>query len=427
MMPNYTPVLGVEPPEGNTNLQYSRPDALNEPSNLGLNPEMVDLQRRASIASRGIAGNEGTFRDQSAQDYYKNLFLRSFINDKGGAGQFNDILPIELQYMRQVMGLDTGYDSESIMRAMGFPGQSVNVPQPGAPGATPNSGFGIANPISSTNRIREEQGGERQTATEALDTVGYGITGPLSDFDKKTLTAIGAVPGMGFGTAIPMLANALGITGVTSQPNDYATMTLREANQTASLANDETFMNNVNQTMESNPDIFGGSDVPAAGSITPTIAPAPAPAPTTTVDWSGADTSGGTDYQGTSVADGGSGLRDEIGTRDGSYDGSDGGATGGTGGAAETGGGLGGAGDLMNDDTAAGDEGGDSGGRSGDGGDRHGGFHKGGQIPESRVPGKTGANTKEILQEGEYVIRKEVVDKLGPGFFDAINKAFAPK
>ena len=57
----------------------------------------------------------------------------------------------------------------------------------------------------------------------------------------------------------------------------------------------------------------------------------------------------------------------------------------------------------------------------------HNKLHHGGHISENRVPGKTGADVQEVLQEGEYVIRKEVVDKLGPDFFDAINKAFAPK
>ena len=57
---------------------YLRPTAMNQPQTLGLHPSMVAPQRRAAIATGGVAGGAGTFRDQSAQDFYKNIFLRHF-------------------------------------------------------------------------------------------------------------------------------------------------------------------------------------------------------------------------------------------------------------------------------------------------------------------------------------------------------------
>ncbi len=47
--------------------------------------------------------------------------------------------------------------------------------------------------------------------------------------------------------------------------------------------------------------------------------------------------------------------------------------------------------------------------------------HQGGYISEDRVPGQQRGDVPETLQEGEYVITADVVDMLGPEFFDVIN------
>ncbi len=48
--------------------------------------------------------------------------------------------------------------------------------------------------------------------------------------------------------------------------------------------------------------------------------------------------------------------------------------------------------------------------------------HEGGYIDESRVPDEIRGDVDEVLQEGEYVIRADVVDMLGREFFDNINR-----
>lgn len=117
--------------------------------------------------------------------------------------------------------------------------------------------------------------------------------------------------------------------------------------------------------------------------------------PSVSVDWSGADTSGGRDYQGTSVAEGGSGARDEIGSRDGGYDG--GGGTGGGGG-----------------DMGSGqDPGGGAAGSP---------FHKGGPVTDHNP--KTYRNSMRITaQEGEVVMSRPAVKMLGRNFLIRANKA----
>ncbi len=118
--------------------------------------------------------------------------------------------------------------------------------------------------------------------------------------------------------------------------------------------------------------------------------------PSVSVDWSGADTSGGRDYQGTSVAEGGSGARDDIGTRDGG------------GGSANDGAGTGG-GDM---------------GRGLDPGGGAAGspFHKGGPVTDNNP--KTYRNNMRITaQEGEVVMSRPAVKMLGKNFLIRANKA----
>lgn len=48
--------------------------------------------------------------------------------------------------------------------------------------------------------------------------------------------------------------------------------------------------------------------------------------------------------------------------------------------------------------------------------------HFGGLISESRVPGRMAADVPETLQEGEFVIRRDAVQALGPAFLERLNR-----
>ncbi len=361
---------------------YTRPEAMQESGSFGFQSTMDDLQKRAMMATAGVAGTEGRFRDQGAQDYYKNLFMRNFINDQGQPGEFGDILPIELQYMQQVLGIDPGNSTSSLMSAFGLGHPDASG---GIPGAAPGIGAGAgagggAFETRSPGGIRtSREGGDGSGAFErsqpgydpnqgagnwAGDLSGF-LRGPLSiaaGFLGNPLTGIGN---------LAYTANKM-----SNYPTEYGL-----PQTTRGLENDPDFMTTVNRDITQNPDIFGGVNVPAAG---------------TTSGTSTQTREGGDRYdRGVEAAESYSGEAMRSYERD-----------------------YGGGGDRDGGFGKGDDPGGGAAGSP---------FHEGGVIPESRVPGKTGADTQETLQEGEYVIRKEVVDKLGPAFFDAINKAFAPK
>lgn len=81
------------------------PAAFATPTGLGL--EGLDpLQQRSRIATLGTGGDDSRFRDDPAQNFYRNLIQRQFT----GAMNLDGLLPVERAYMSQVMGL-TNFDS----------------------------------------------------------------------------------------------------------------------------------------------------------------------------------------------------------------------------------------------------------------------------------------------------------------------------
>lgn len=77
---------------------FERPEAMMASPTLGMSSSMTPLQQRTAIATQGVAGTGGA----SAQEYYKNLAMRSMVGEGGEAtGEF---LPIEQQYVEQVLG-----------------------------------------------------------------------------------------------------------------------------------------------------------------------------------------------------------------------------------------------------------------------------------------------------------------------------------
>lgn len=92
-----------KPPPDQTSFQ--RPQTLDGAPNYlmtsgGLNSAMTPLQQRAHIATQGASGDLGA--DPEVIDYYKNLALRSMVDQKGKA--FGEPLPIEREYLEQVLG-----------------------------------------------------------------------------------------------------------------------------------------------------------------------------------------------------------------------------------------------------------------------------------------------------------------------------------
>ncbi len=209
----------------NSDGTYNQPEAIDEPGTMGFSPYMTELQRRSAIATGGVAGTDSTFRDETAQEYYINLLLRSIIDDQGAvSGDFTDILPIELQYMRQVLGLDVGNSIESLIDAFDpGPGPSgdgtggddgEDVGDDGDTGTGIDTGIG-SDIFTAPNPDAGESGGDTdRQAGNQLDQTGYAVANELDFTDQAVLGAIGTVPGLNIGTTFTEAMNYLGIPGI---------------------------------------------------------------------------------------------------------------------------------------------------------------------------------------------------------------------
>jgi len=94
---------------------FNRPDLLEAPGNFGFSG-LDELQQRSRIATEGLFGNS-LFRGDEAQNVFKNLLHRSLIGPGGQLGDVNSLLPVEKDYITQVLGLDIS-NLESLLGAL---------------------------------------------------------------------------------------------------------------------------------------------------------------------------------------------------------------------------------------------------------------------------------------------------------------------
>jgi len=94
---------------------FNRPDLLEAPGNFGF-AGLDELQQRSRIATEGLFGNS-LFRGDEAQNVFKNLLQRSLIGAGGQLGDINSLLPVERDYITQVLGLDIS-NLESLLGAL---------------------------------------------------------------------------------------------------------------------------------------------------------------------------------------------------------------------------------------------------------------------------------------------------------------------
>jgi hypothetical protein len=71
----------------------------------GLSP----LQQRAHIATRGTAGSDSGYRSSDAFNYYKGLLSNT---------EYENVLPVEHQYLRDIWGANYGANTSSLMQAL---------------------------------------------------------------------------------------------------------------------------------------------------------------------------------------------------------------------------------------------------------------------------------------------------------------------
>jgi len=97
---------------------FARPGMIGIPSGLDLSPGMSSLQQRTAIATNALYGDNSVYRSDEAKDYYKNLLNRDLIGNDGKIGDMGQLMPIESQYLQQVLGLSYQPTTTSLLNAI---------------------------------------------------------------------------------------------------------------------------------------------------------------------------------------------------------------------------------------------------------------------------------------------------------------------
>lgn len=97
---------------------FMRPEVLPTPQFLGLSSAMSPLQMRSAIASRAVAGQGGEYTSPEAQSYYDNLLQQVLIGEDGTLAGLDTLLPIDLQYLAQVRGIENPADTSALLTAL---------------------------------------------------------------------------------------------------------------------------------------------------------------------------------------------------------------------------------------------------------------------------------------------------------------------
>lgn len=97
---------------------FTRPELIPTPQFLGLSSAMSPLQMRTAIASRAIAGQAGEYTSPEAQTFYDNLLQRALIGDEGDLFGLDTLMPIDLQYLAQIRGIENPADTTALLAAL---------------------------------------------------------------------------------------------------------------------------------------------------------------------------------------------------------------------------------------------------------------------------------------------------------------------
>jgi hypothetical protein len=125
IFPSLAPRAQGVPSLGTALKRYTRPDEAQAPGWMRFDNVMSPLQRRSYIATQGISGEQGLYRSQEAKDYYGNLLARTLISPTGQLGDYNQLLPIEMQYL-QALGIPGWKDTAGLLGGLGIkPGMGM--------------------------------------------------------------------------------------------------------------------------------------------------------------------------------------------------------------------------------------------------------------------------------------------------------------
>ena len=97
--------------------RFTPPEPMTPPGHLGLSGAMSPLQQRAAIATGATQGSS-VYRSPEAEGYYKNLLQRALVGPGGEMGDYGQVLPIEQQYLRSILGLSYQPTTQSLLEAI---------------------------------------------------------------------------------------------------------------------------------------------------------------------------------------------------------------------------------------------------------------------------------------------------------------------
>ncbi len=97
------PIKGPEGPPADPT-SFKRPTStVNKPMFLNYGGGLSPLQERAAIATGALQG-DSSYRAPEVANYYKNLTQRDLIGDSGALAGFENILPVEMDYIKKILG-----------------------------------------------------------------------------------------------------------------------------------------------------------------------------------------------------------------------------------------------------------------------------------------------------------------------------------
>ena len=89
----------------------AQPEMISPPTWMGLNSSMTPEQQRSRVATMALAGDNSAYRSDEASNYYKNVAQRSFTDPEGNIVEGAAPLPIESQYVQNVLGRQLSNDT----------------------------------------------------------------------------------------------------------------------------------------------------------------------------------------------------------------------------------------------------------------------------------------------------------------------------
>jgi len=174
-------------------VDYILPGEVARPVNILNDPNLTELQIRTLIANSALNGQDGAFRTDPVEQYYRSLAARSLYNPqtKSLNDYYTALAPIEELYLRNVLGIQDN-DPQSVFTALGGQvRQPVVQPQQVAQtvqalqGGSDNSGGRDRDPFSQPVAATNQRYGDYDVGGGAVTNSPFGLADTQRGFYGK--------------------------------------------------------------------------------------------------------------------------------------------------------------------------------------------------------------------------------------------------